>query len=134
MGWELIRVDLRKAAFPYEGDSGGNSLFVTDAMIDGWLAAVGLIPVWVLGEHLGDQMFAKATPGTKGTSSVFPVFPLGTAAAGTVKVRAIVYPEGTFQFFDGGELNLGVVRDFALNAVNKCHFFGGIRRGRNARL
>ena len=38
-------------------------------------------------------------------------------------MRALVYPEGSFQRLGGGELNLGVVRDSALNAVNKYQVF-----------
>jgi hypothetical protein len=30
----------------------------------------------------------------------------------------LLYPEGTFQFLDGGRLDLGVVRDNTLDATN----------------
>jgi hypothetical protein len=34
-----------------------------------------------------------------------------------------IYPSGAWTFLDGGELNLGVVRDSTLNAINKAKFF-----------
>lgn len=126
---EVIRIDLRKAAFPYEGDSGGNSLFVTDAQIDGWLASVGLAPIWMLDDDVADgthadQTFAAATAGTAGSPSTFPIFPQRNGAAGTsTAIRMLAFPEGSYQLLDGGELNLGVVRDSALNAVNEYQVF-----------
>jgi hypothetical protein len=38
-------------------------------------------------------------------------------------VNYLIYPEGTFIHLDGGELDLGVVRDSALNSVNDFQVF-----------
>jgi hypothetical protein len=35
----------------------------------------------------------------------------------------MVFPEGTFQFLDGGSLDLGIVRDTATNARNRYETF-----------
>lgn len=122
---ELVRTDLRKAAFATTSGSIDN-LMVTDAQIDGYFASIGLTPTWVLDDDTADQTFAKATAGTQSSPSTFPSFPARSSHSGTVNVRAICFPSGTFQRLDGGELNLGVVRDSALNAVNKYQVFSEI--------
>jgi hypothetical protein len=54
---------------------------------------------------------------------------VGAQAAGTVlahwppTVNYLLYPEGTFIHLDGGELDLGVVRDSSLNLVNDFQVF-----------
>ena len=35
----------------------------------------------------------------------------------------LLFPEGTWQYLDGGELNLGVVRDSVLDATNTFEIF-----------
>lgn len=127
---EIIRTDLRKAAFPYEAGTGGpaTSFAVTDAEIDAMFAGMGLTPVWALDDDTGDQTFASASAGTAVSPSTFPVYPQrsGHTGTGVQAIRALVYPEGSFQRLDGGQLNLGVVRDSALNAVNKYQVFSEI--------
>lgn len=108
-----IRADLAKAAFAGLGDA--SSLAVSDAQIDEWFAVRNVVPIWTLDDDQGDQSFASQTAGTEGT----PVSLVGYPAV----TRMLVYPEGTYQRLDGGELNLGVVRDSALNAVNKYQVF-----------
>jgi hypothetical protein len=124
---EVIRIDLAKAAFPFEGDLPGTSLGISDMQIDSWFTARSMSPVWALDDDLGDQSFAAASAGTQGSPATFPVFPLGASStAGHIKIRALVYPEGTYQRLDGGQLDLGVVRDSALNAVNKYQIFSEV--------
>lgn len=126
---EVIRIDLRKGAFPYEAGPGAPamSLDVEDAIIDSLFARKNIVPVWVLDDDTGDQIFAKAAAGAAlpGNPVAFPSFPAGTAS-NSVRVRAMFYPEGTFQLLDGGMLNLGVVRDSVLNAANKFQIFSEI--------
>jgi hypothetical protein len=115
---ELIRIDLARAAFPYEGDA-GSSLAVTDAQIDAYFAARGVTVTFAM-EPIGntDQAFAAQS---SGALNPFPLASGGTA--GDVTVRWLLFAEGTFQFLDGGVLDLGVVRDSSLNAVNKLQVF-----------
>ena len=61
--------------------------------------------------------------GATGSSSIF-----GTQAAGALvqwpsAVRWYMYPEGSFFFFDGGRLDLGLVRDSTLNEKNDYQIF-----------
>jgi hypothetical protein len=47
----------------------------------------------------------------------------GALTAWPAKVVFPLFPEGSFQFLDGGELNLGVVRDSTLNSTNDYETF-----------
>lgn len=88
------------------GDS-FNTLAVTQQLIEQWFAARNILVTW--------------TPDYTGTM-------LGAQSAGALNeypdtVRVILYPEGTFLFLDGGELDLGVVRDSELNSTNDFQTF-----------
>lgn len=84
-----------------------NTLGVTQQMIEQWFAARNILVTW--------------TPDFPGTM-------LDAQSAGAINaypdtVRVILYPEGTFLFLDGGELDLGVVRDSELNSTNDFQTF-----------
>ena len=121
---EIVRTDLTKAAFPFEGGP-LNSLMISDAQIDAMFISRGITPIWVLDDDIGDQSMATFSAGTQGTPVAFPAYPAGTAS-GSIRVRMLAYPAGTYQRLDGGELNLGVVRDSALNAKNKYQVFSEV--------
>jgi len=112
---DAIRADLAKAAFPYEGGDSYNSLSVPDAAINQWFADRNMVVTWALDSDIADQNFTNQAPGTVANPAALVGFPAVT--------RMLVYPEGTYQFLDGGQLDLGVVRDSALNAVNKFQIF-----------
>lgn len=83
------------------------TLTVTQQLIETWFAARNILVTW--------------TPDYPGTM-------LGVQAQGDLNeypntVRVILYPEGTFLFLDGGELDLGVVRDSELNKTNDFQTF-----------
>ena len=110
---DAIRADLAKAAFPGLGDQA--SLAVSDAQIESWFALRNVSPIWALDDDTGDQSFAAQAAGTSGSPAAMVGYPAVT--------RMLIYPEGTYTFLDGGELNLGVVRDSELNAVNQYQVF-----------
>jgi len=112
---DAVRADLTKAAFPYEGGDGYNSLSVPDAAINQWFADRNMVVTWALDSDVADQNFTNQAPGTVANPSALVGWPAVT--------RMLIFPEGTFQFLDGGQLDLGVVRDSALNAVNKFQIF-----------
>jgi len=112
---DAVRADLTKAAFPYEGGDAYNSLSVPDAAINQWFADRNMVVTWALDSDIADQNFTNQAPGTVANPSALVGFPAVT--------RMLVYPEGTYQFLDGGQLDLGVVRDSTLNAVNKFQIF-----------
>jgi hypothetical protein len=109
-----IRADLAKAAFPFEDDTAA-SLAVTDAQIDAWFAARNVVATWALDDDTGTQNFGAQGAGTASVPVALNGWPATT--------RMLVYPEGTYQFLDGGQLDLGVTRDSTLNAVNKFQIF-----------
>ena len=115
---ELVRIDLaRETAHAQSAD--WNSLALSDDQVDALLRARGINPIW----HLDGQP-ADATSG-----DVYPLqlFTAQTASAAVeafpTKVVWYLYPEGAFQFLDGGRLDLGVVRDSVLDSTNDYETF-----------
>jgi len=88
---------------------------VPDAAINQWFADRNMVVTWALDSDIADQNFTNQAPGTVANPAALVGFPAVT--------RMLIFPEGTFQFLDGGQLDLGVVRDSALNAVNKFQIF-----------
>jgi len=110
-----IRADIAKAAFPYEGGDAYNSLSVPDAQIDDWFAVRNVVATWALDDDTASQNFGAQGAGTASVPVALNGWPATT--------RMLIYPEGTFQFLDGGQLDLGVTRDSTLNAQNKMQVF-----------
>jgi hypothetical protein len=82
---------------------GQDNLAVTDAQIASWFAARGVTVTWALEDIAGS--FAAA----QGAGAIHP-WP--------ATFVAYFYAEGTWQFLDGGRIDVGVVRDSALNSTN----------------
>lgn len=95
----LLRSDLARQL------PGDNTLAVTDGQLAEYLSVRGIRPIY----SLDAQVF--------GAQAVGPL--LGWPAT----VTWTLFPEGSFLYLDGGELDLGVVRDSALNAVNSAEVF-----------
>ena len=81
---------------------------VADATIEGWLRARAINPSWFLDGESGQ---------------VFGAQPDGHALAWPSTVVTYLYAEGSWLFLDGGQLDLGIVRDSSLNAVNNFQMF-----------
>lgn len=103
---QLLRVDLARQA---PGD-GLEHFFVTDAQIDAWFVARGVTVSFYQDSATG----AGQTYGAQ-TATALTDFP--------TTVKWYLYAEGTFLFLDGGELNLGLVRDHTLNTTNDYSLF-----------
>ena len=112
----MIRADL---ALNVPGDSGGGTerLAVADAEIDQWFAVRDINTTWA--------MEAKTGAATTGASAVTwpPIQGAGQMSAWPLKTVAQLYHEGAWVFLDGGELNLGMVRDSTLNRTNDFQMF-----------
>ena len=113
---DMIRADLARTAF-----QDTDPLAVTDAQIESWFVARGVAPTWTM-----DSLSAQASsPGVIG----YPLQGFGTQGANAALLdwpRTMtwwLWPEGTFQFLDGGTLDIGVVRDSLLNATNDYEVF-----------
>jgi hypothetical protein len=98
---DLFRADLtREIAHDRDGQ---NNLATTDAQLGQLISARNVNPTWTM-EDLANSMGGAQAAG------VLNKFP------GTFVVY--LFAEGTWQFLDGGRIDVGVVRDSALNATN----------------
>lgn len=123
----VLRADLaREAAHDNAGSI--NVLAITDAQIDDWFTVRGINVIWTLdglkagtygtgGSAITNQFF-----GLLGSSAPEPQWP-GQTSDGAFMLAWLLFPEGTFQFLDGGRLDLGVVRDSTLDATNSYETF-----------
>jgi hypothetical protein len=114
---EIIRSDMARRLATDSAQDNGGSLNVTDAQMDAWFAARSVTVTWSL-----DGIAAQATGAT------YPLQGFAAQAAGALntypaKLVYPIYPEGTFQHLDGGQLDLGVVRDSTLDATNDYEVF-----------
>lgn len=122
---DLMRADLARE-LAHDTD-GGDRLAVSDAQIDGWFTTRGINVIWTLdglkagtygtgGSAITNQFFGLATGGAA------PQWP-GQSSNAAFMLAWLLYVEGTFQFLDGGRLDLGVVRDSTLDATNDYETF-----------
>jgi hypothetical protein len=96
-----------------------DALKINDDYIDELLLNAGVNPVW----HIDGQ----PASGGGNPTTVNQIFPT-QAASGAInafptKILWYFFPEGAFQFLDGGRLDLGVVRDSTLDATNDYETF-----------
>ena len=123
----LIRSDLSRE-IGHDNTSGRDVLAISDAQIDDWFKVRGINPIWTYeglqagtygtgGVAIPTQQFALL-----GSNAAEPQWP-GQNADGNIVVAWLVYVEGSFQFLDGGRLDLGVVRDTILDATNDYETF-----------
>lgn len=100
-----MRADLARGL---DTGSTDERLAVADATIDAWFTARNINPTWFIDGEAGQ---------------VFPVQSDGVLRGWHPTVISYLFPEGTFIYLDGGELNLGVVRDSTLNSKNDFQMF-----------
>lgn len=106
-GWlaTMLSIDLVRQA------AGDNTVVgVQRASLEAWLRTLNVSLTWTL-------------EGSVGFPQVFPAQGAGVLNGFPDVVEMLVYPEGTFLFLDGGELDLGIVRDSTLNASNDFQTF-----------
>jgi hypothetical protein len=108
---DMMRADLARNM---PGDSGGQSerLAVSNGEINSWFSARSINVTWTLDSASG------LTPlqgfGVQGAGQLLP-WPTTT--------YGWLFHEGAWMFLDGGELNLGMVRDSVLNKTNDFQMF-----------
>jgi hypothetical protein len=101
-----LRSDLTKQL---PGDGQDVTFNLADADINRWFASRNITVTWHLDGEEG-QIFGDQTPG-----AALEAFP--------ENVIWYLFAEGTFLFLDGGELDLGLVRDSTLNGTNDYKMF-----------
>lgn len=102
---DVIAADLARTLWGSDTEVG-----VTDAQIEGWLRARGVVPTFYLDEETGENQIFPAETG--GELNGFPDV-----------MRWFLFPEGSHRFLDGGELDLGIVRDSVTNVTNDFQIF-----------
>lgn len=113
---DLLRADLAMQM----SDGNPQELFaIAKAALEAWFRTRNVNPTWHLDGLAGatvntvvipDQFYANAVAGAD-----IPAFP--------TKVDSLLYREGDWLFLDGGTLDLGLVRDSALNLRNRYQTF-----------
>jgi len=115
---DMVRSDLARE-IGHNQSNEFNALAVTDQMIDDWFDARGITPIWSLDSPtpatihsvaIVDQGFADQSAG-----AVLSDWPASCAFT--------IFPEGGYQFLDGGRLDLGIVRDSTLDSTNDYETF-----------
>jgi hypothetical protein len=110
----MVRADLAREQA--HDDAGSDPLAVSDARIAAWFATRNVSPIWTL-----DGLTAVT-----GGSGQVPYASQGFGAQGA-GAQLLDWPHtltwwlfatGSFQFLDGGRLDVAVVRDSTLNATN----------------
>lgn len=113
---DLFRADLvRELAH----DRSGLDIFaVTNEQIDAWFAVRNVKVIWTM-----DGLPAGGTTATWPTQNFATEPSDSTEVLWPAKVLGLFFVEGTFQFLDGGRLDLGVVRDATLDSTNDYETF-----------
>jgi hypothetical protein len=100
-----LRVDLTKQL---PGDGQDVTFNLADADINRWFASRQINVTW----HIDGE-----------TTQIFGAQEAGDLLAFPANVIWYLFAEGTFLFLDGGELDLGLVRDSTLNGTNDYKIF-----------
>lgn len=113
----LLRSDMARRLATDASESNGGALNVSDAQIMSWFSNRSVNVSWTL----------DAIP-AQGTGNTYPAQGFASQASGALldypaSLVFPMYPEGTWQFLDGGQLDLGVVRDSTLDATNDYETF-----------
>jgi len=122
----VIRSDMARE-LAHDNAGSQNSLAISDSQIADWFDTRGINVIWTLdglkagtygngGSAIPNQFFPLATPGAE------PQWP-GQTSDGAFVLSWLLFVEGSFQFLDGGRLDLGVVRDSVLDATNDYETF-----------
>lgn len=101
-----IRTDLTREL----PGSSEERLATADAQIESFFAVRNVNVTWFLDGESG-QIMGTTQQGA------------GPLVGWPTRVLGYLYPEGSWLFLDGGELDLGMVRDSTLNAVNDVQMF-----------
>jgi hypothetical protein len=98
---DMMRADL--AMELAHNRSGDNNLALADAAINGFFSSRNLNPIWMLEDAAGAMGAAQGAGAILDFPQTFVMY---------------VFAEGTFQYLDGGRIDVGVVRDSTLNSKN----------------
>jgi hypothetical protein len=123
---DVLKADLARE-LAHDNAGSINVLAITDAQVEDWFSARNIEVIWTMdalqagtygtgGVAIPNQFFAKLTPGAT------PQWP-GRTSNDAFVLAWLLFITGTYQFLDGGRLDLGVVRDSLLDATNDYETF-----------
>lgn len=99
------------------------SLAVTDAMIDEWFRLRNVNITWHL-DGIAGRTLATPTPDVVIPDQFYALAAAQAEVPGFPDVvEMMLFQEGSWLYLDGGELNIGLVRDSELNADNRFQTF-----------
>ena len=97
---------------------------IADSALDDWFSARGIKVIWMLDGRpvrSGHTVnWAAQTFGTQSSDATLVKWPLTSSI---VDLVFNLFVEGTMQVLDGGQLDLGIVRDSTLDATNDYETF-----------
>jgi hypothetical protein len=116
---DLLRADVARQMV---GD-GLVTLAVADAVIDDWFRARNVNVTWHL-DGLGTRTLTVPAPDVVIPNQDYTALAAEAAVPGFPdNTEMFLFQEGSWLYLDGGELNLGLVRDSDLNARNRFQTF-----------
>lgn len=133
-GRDVIRADMLRE-IGHDNAGSRDVMAITDAEIDAWFKARNVNVIWTI------DALEAGTYGTGGEAIPAQYFPIATAGAQPTwpgqstgpnhpfTMAWFLFVEGSFQFLDGGRLDLGVVRDSLLDSTNDYEVFAEVFEG-----
>jgi hypothetical protein len=131
---DLFRSDLARE-LAHDNTNGRDVLAISDAQLEDWFSARGVNVIWTLdglesgtfgtgGSAITTQNWTSwSAQVTANSGDAVTVQWPGQVDNGSFMLAGLLYVEGSFQFLDGGRLDLGVVRDSILDATNDYEMF-----------
>lgn len=124
---DLIKADLAREV-AHDNSGPFNVLAISDAEIDDLFTARGVRVIWTMdGLEAGTYGSGNAAIPSQNytllTAGSGAEWPGQTGQGTTTVVVGLMWIEGTIQFLDGGQLDLGVVRDSLLDSTNDWECF-----------
>ena len=117
---DLFRADLTRQL----ATSSTEFMAIADSALDDWFSARGIKVIWMLDGRpvrSGHTVnWAAQTFGTQSSDATLVKWPLTSSI---VDLVFNLFVEGTMQVLDGGQLDLGIVRDSTLDATNDYETF-----------
>jgi hypothetical protein len=113
---DMVKADLARQ-LPGDSNSAWDRLSTSEAQIGEYLSSRNVNVTW--------SMEAQTNAATTGAAALtwIPIQGAGQLAPWPVETQMWLYHEGAWMFLDGGELNLGMVRDSTLNRTNDFQMF-----------
>jgi hypothetical protein len=105
---DMLSADIaRELAHDYDTPS-TDSLALADTRLNNWFSTRNINPIWSLDDTAGGFSAAQAA---------------GPLAAWPTDVTCLLFAEGSWVFLDGGRIDVGFIRDSALNSTNQVQMF-----------